>query len=138
MVSVVDYFLPRNFCNNLAPIWESTSLTRSLGSFIVQMHQVVIAFFFHLFSVPLTRSQISQVHIVQNMKIHSGTKKLLYLLHFHLPYARHYNPRFVYFLPHFLVQERLILQTILVHKQGKLGLKSAVYKQERFQIKSGL
>ena len=67
----------------MAP-WECTSLTWSLGSFIVQMHQVVIAFIFHLFSVPLTRSQISQVHIVQNMKIHSGTKKLLYLLHFHL------------------------------------------------------
>ena len=73
----------KELCNNLAP-WESTSLTWSLGSFIVQMHQVVIAFIFHLFSVPLTRSQISQVHIVQNMKIHSGTKKLLYLLHFHL------------------------------------------------------
>ena len=33
---------------------------------------------------------------------------------------------------------RLILQTIQVHKQGKLGLKSAVYNQERFQIKRGL
>ena len=84
MVSVLDYFLQRNFCNNLAPIWKNTSLTWSLGSFIVQMHQVVIAFIFHLFSVPLTRSQISQVHIVQNMKMHSWTKKLLHLLHFHL------------------------------------------------------
>jgi spore germination cell wall hydrolase CwlJ-like protein len=27
-------------------------------------------------------------------------------------YARHYNPGFVYFLPHFSLQERLILQTI--------------------------
>ena len=30
------------------------------------------------------------------------------------------------------------IQTFQVHKQGKFGLKSAVYKQERFQIKSGL
>ena len=35
-------------------------------------------------------------------------------------------------------QEQLILQTIYVHKQGELGLNSAVYNQERFQIKSGL
>ena len=46
--------------------------------------------------------------------------------------------RGLYVLPHFSVQERLILQTIYVHKQGKLGLKSAVYNQERFQIKRGL
>ena len=57
-------------------------------------------------------------------------------LEFWIPYARHYNPRFIHFLPHFY--KRLILQTILVHKQGKLGLKSAVYNQERFQMKSGL
>ena len=30
----------------------------------------------------------------------------------YIPYALHYNPRFVYFLPHFYNQERLILQTI--------------------------
>ena len=29
-----------------------------------------------------------------------------------VPYTRHYNRRFVYFLPHFSDQERLILQTI--------------------------
>ena len=34
------------------------------------------------------------------------------ILQVRIPYARHYNPRFVYFLPHFSVQERLILQTI--------------------------
>ena len=28
----------------------------------------------------------------------------LVLLHQYLPYARHYNPRFVYFLPHFSVR----------------------------------
>ena len=66
----------------------------------------------------------------QNLKIHFQP--------FYLPYARHYNLGFVYFLPQFYNQKRLILQTILVHKQGKLSLKSAVYNQERFQIKSGL
>ena len=28
-----------------------------------------------------------------------------------LPYARHYNPRFVYFLPNFYIEVRFILQT---------------------------
>ena len=62
----------------------------------------------------------------------------------YVPYARHYNPRFVYFLPHFSV--RFIIKSGLYYrlfkyiniKQGKLGLKSEVYNQERFQIKSGL
>ena len=47
----------------------------------------------------------------------------------------------IFFTPFFSAvynQEGLILQTIQVHKQGKLDLKSAVYNQERFQIKSGL
>jgi hypothetical protein len=46
-----------------------------------------------------------------------------------LQIARHYNPRFVYFLPQFCV--RFILQTIYVAKQGRLGIKSAVYNQEQ-------
>ena len=58
--------------------------------------------------------------------------------HFCLQYARHYKPRLVYFLPHFSVAayivERLILQTIYVLNMKILqflGLKSAVYNQER-------
>ena len=31
---------------------------------------------------------------------------------YYVPYTGHYNPLFVYFLPHFSDQERLILQTI--------------------------
>ena len=54
--------------------------------------------------------------------------------------ARHYKPRLVFFDPFFTAvynQERLILQTIYVLNKEIL-LKSAVYNQERFQIKSGL
>ena len=29
----------------------------------------------------------------------------------YIPYARHYNPRFVYFLPYFYIEVRFILQT---------------------------
>ena len=58
-----------------------------------------------------------------------------------IPYARHYNPRFVLFLPHFSFSLRFILQTIYVLKTKILhflSLKSAVYIRERFLIKSGL
>ena len=58
-----------------------------------------------------------------------------------IPYARHYNPRFVYFLPHFYIEVRFILQTTYVLKMDILhflSLKSAVYNWERFQIESGL
>ena len=60
---------------------------------------------------------------------------------FQLPYARHYNPRFVYFLAHFWFSLRFILQTIYVLKMEILhflSLKSAVYTRERLLIKSGL
>ena len=59
-------------------------------------------------------------------------------------HARHYNPRLVFFYLIFTavyIVERLVLQTIYVLKQGNssiLGLKSAVYNREWFQIKSGL
>ena len=33
-----------------------------------------------------------------------------------IPYTRHYNPRFVYFLPPFYIEEWFILQTIYVLK----------------------
>ena len=58
-----------------------------------------------------------------------------------LPYPRHYNPRFVHFLPPFYIEVRFILQTTYVLKTEILhffSLKSAVYTQERFLIKSGL
>ena len=79
--------------------------------------------------------------ILNGMKLildDQGTHLDSYTIGLELPYARYYNPGFVHFLPYFSVQERLILQTIYVHKQGKLGLESAVYNQEPFQIKSGL
>ena len=59
----------------------------------------------------------------------------------YVPYARHYNPRFVYFLPHFYIEVRFILQTTYGLKTEILhflSLKSAVYIRERFQIESGL
>ena len=59
----------------------------------------------------------------------------------HIPYARHYNPRFVLFLAHFSFSLRFILQTTYVLKTKILhflSLKSAVYIRERFLIKSGL
>jgi hypothetical protein len=59
----------------------------------------------------------------------------------YIPYACHYNPRFVHFLPPFYFEVRFILQTIYVLKTKILhfkGLKSAVYTQERLLIKSGL
>jgi hypothetical protein len=63
----------------------------------------------------------------------------------YIPYTHHYNPWFVYFLPHFFtavyIVERLVLQTIYVLNREILqflGLKTAVYNQERFQIKSRL
>ena len=58
-----------------------------------------------------------------------------------IPYARHYNPRFVFFLLPFLFEVRFILQTTYGLKTEILrflSLKSAVYIRERFQIKSGL
>ena len=56
-----------------------------------------------------------------------------------IPYARHYNPRFVLFLPHFSFSLRFILQTIYVLKTKILhflSLKTAVYIRERFLIHS--
>ena len=50
----------------------------------------------------------------------------------YVPYARHYKPRLVYFLPHFSL--RLILQTIYVLNKEILqflGLKATAYNQER-------
>ena len=47
----------------------------------------------------------------------------------------------IFFTPFFnaaYIQERLILQTIYVLNKGNLDLKSEVYNQEQFQIKSGL
>ena len=41
---------------------------------------------------------------------------------FVLPYARHYNPRFVYFLPLFFHKLRFILQTIYVLKNGNSSI----------------
>ena len=49
--------------------------------------------------------------------------------------------RFVYFLPHFYIEERFILQTTYGLKTEILhflSLKSAAYKRERLQIESGL
>ena len=60
---------------------------------------------------------------------------------FDIPYARHYNPRFVFFLAHFSFSLRFILQTIYVLKMEILhflSLKSAVYTRELLVIKSGL
>ena len=55
-----------------------------------------------------------------------------------IPYVRHYNPRFVYFLHPFFtavyIVERLVLQTIYVLNKEILqflGLKSSVYNQEQ-------
>ena len=62
-------------------------------------------------------------------------------LKFYIPYARHYNPRFVIFLLPFLFEVRFILQTTYGLKTEILhflSLKSAVYTRERLLIKSGL
>ena len=59
----------------------------------------------------------------------------------YIPYARHYNPRFVYFLPHFFQKPLFMLQTIYVLEMEILyflSLKSAVFTWERLLIKSGL
>ena len=51
----------------------------------------------------------------------------------YLPYARHYNPRLVFFTPFFTAvynQERLILQTTYVLKRGNSSKNDAVYNQE--------
>ena len=47
-----------------------------------------------------------------------STKKWPQCKNYYLPYARHYNPRFVYFLPHFYIEVRFILQTTLWTKNG--------------------
>ena len=39
-----------------------------------------------------------------------------------IPYERHYNPRFVFFLPHFSFSLRFILQTIYVLKNGNSSI----------------
>ena len=64
---------------------------------------------------------------------------LLKNIYQHLPTVRAplYPAVCIFFTPFFSAvynQERLILQTILVHKQGKLGIKSAVYNQERVMM----
>ena len=58
-----------------------------------------------------------------------------------IPYARHYNPRFVLFLPHISFSLKFILQTIYVLKTKILyflSLKSAVYIGSLFLMKSVL
>ena len=62
-------------------------------------------------------------------------------IQFDISYASHYNPRFVYFLPHFYFEVRFILQTTYELKMKIvhfLSLESAVYTRERLLIKSGL
>ena len=54
--------------------------------------------------------------------------------HFRLQYARHYNPIFQFGL----WSRAVIITYNLCTKQWNVSLKSAVYNQERFQIKSGL
>ena len=64
-----------------------------------------------------------------------------YLNSIWIPYARHYKPRLIFFFTQFSLQLRLILQTIYVLKTEILhflSLKSAAYKRERLQNKSGL
>ena len=82
--------------------------------------------------------------IIKQIILGSGdlrdTKYDLYVMS-EIPYARHYNPRFVYFLPHFYIEVRFILQTTYGLKTEILyflSLKSAVYIRERFLIESGL
>ena len=66
---------------------------------------------------------------------------LIFFSHFHIPYARHYKPRLVFFFTQFSLWLGLILQTIYVLKMEILQFlssKSAAYKRERLQIESGL
>ena len=65
--------------------------------------------------------------------------------YYYLPYGRHYKPRLVYVLPSFtsfftavyIVEWLNSIVDNLCSKQF-LSLKSTVYNQEWFQIKSGL
>ena len=50
-------------------------------------------------------------------------------------YPPHFKPQLVYFLPHY---SAVNITDNLFTKQGNVGLKSAVYNQEQFQIKNGL
>ena len=56
-----------------------------------------------------------------------GQAVSLFYISNHLPYARHYKPRLVFFHPLYTADN-------LCTKQGNLGLKSAVYNQERVII----
>ena len=51
-----------------------------------------------------------------------------------IPYARHYKPRLVYFLPHLSVWFIINITDYSRTKQGRLGLKSRVFNQERVMI----
>ena len=93
-----------------------------------------------------------------------GSKKMLYVNHFSkmstykwlnraggsilfahsifwenkVPYARHFKPRLVYYLPHFSVQSRAVnITDNLRTKQGNVDLNSAVYLKSGFKWRAG-
>ena len=52
----------------------------------------------------LYTSVYSNINPVKGINVLDGIKTFWFLAKYYLPYARHYNPRFVYFLPHFSVR----------------------------------
>ena len=87
---------------------------------------------------------IDRVHVATWVLGVQQEKELLLLAMTTQVFEHHYKARLVNFSPHFhsvYIVEELILQTIYVVKKENLrflGLKSAVYNWEQFQIKSGL
>ena len=78
----------------------------------------------------------SELEFVKKMSC-EGSKNTLYICRRYVPYAHHYNPRFLCFLPQFFtavyIVDWLILQTIYVLNKEILtflGLKWTVYNQE--------
>ena len=83
-------------------------------------------------------TQITPFYIFSKIRIWFISANYLVLMQMHIPYALHYKPWLVYFLPHFSLRfirivERLVLETIYVLNTEILqflSLKSAVYNQE--------
>ena len=82
---------------------------------------------------------LTQTMTKLNSKRKSESKRYSLLqIWIQLPQARHCNPRFVYFLPSFYIEERFKLQTIYVLNTEIFHFLSAVNTREWLLIKSGL
>ena len=113
---------PNSFSLLLSILYIPQTKLKSAQTYKVQWYC-----FFH-YSILLDKWQMNLV-TVTDFLIKLGIKPCMHLLEigiFSLPYARHYNPRFVYFLPHFSV--RFIIKSGFKSRAGYNGARTVVKK----------